>query len=107
VAVTILVSGVPAMSETTQERSAHSQSVTYPAGDATRGEIVYKNSCVVCHSDGATGNIGPRLAGNPILSNDKDFWEIVQRGRHIMPPLKDTLTDQQLADIQAWLKTLR
>jgi hypothetical protein len=47
------------------------------------------------------------LAGNPILSNDKLFWDRVLKGRHMMPPLGDVLSAQQIADIQAWLKTLR
>jgi cytochrome c553 len=34
------------------------------------------------------------------------FWKILSEGRHMMPPLKDALTEQQMTDIQAWLKTL-
>jgi mono/diheme cytochrome c family protein len=78
----------------------------HPAGDTTRGEGLYNASCVVCHGPRATGGIGPRLAGNPVLSNEQAFWKIVLEGRHVMPPLKDALTEQQIADIQAWLKTL-
>lgn len=78
-----------------------------PAGDQTRGEELYKASCVVCHGQRGSGGIGPRLAGNPVLSNDQAFWKVVYEGRHVMPPLKDAVTEQQMADIQAWLKTLR
>jgi cytochrome c oxidase cbb3-type subunit 3 len=78
-----------------------------PTGDAVSGQVLYDASCVVCHGAGATGGIGPRLAGNPILSNDKLFWDRVLKGRHMMPPLGDALSAQQIADIQAWLKTLR
>jgi mono/diheme cytochrome c family protein len=81
--------------------------VVYPTGDNKRGEGLYNASCVVCHGPRATGGIGPRLAGNPVLSNEQAFWKIVLEGRHVMPPLKDALTEQQIADIQAWLKTLR
>jgi hypothetical protein len=41
-----------------------------------------------------------RLAGNPVLSNDQAFWKIVYQGRHMMPPLKSTVTGQQIADIR-------
>ena len=78
-----------------------------PMGDHTRGAELYSASCVVCHGPRATGGIGPRLAGNPVLSNEQAFWKAVLEGRHMMPPLKDALTEQQIADIQAWLKTLR
>ena len=77
-----------------------------PTGDSRRGEELYNDSCIVCHGSRARGGIGPRLAGNPILSNEKAFWKIVREGRHVMPALKDAVTEQQMADIQAWLKTL-
>lgn len=75
-------------------------------GDSTRGEELYKASCVVCHGPRAVGGVGPRLAGNPVLSNDQAFWKIVYEGRHVMPPLKGVVTEQQMADIRAWLKAL-
>ena len=78
----------------------------HPTGESTRGEELYNASCVVCHGQRATGGIGPRLAGNPVLSNEQTFWKTVSDGRHVMPPLKGTVTEQQMADIQAWLKTL-
>jgi mono/diheme cytochrome c family protein len=79
----------------------------HPAGDGKRGEELYKASCIVCHGQRAAGGVGPRLAGNPVLLNEQAFWKTVYEGRHVMPPLKGTLTEQQIADIQAWLKTLR
>lgn len=75
-------------------------------GEATRGEALYNASCIVCHGSRATGGIGPRLAGNPVLSNEQAFWKIVYEGRHVMPPLKGAVTEQQMADIRAWLKTM-
>jgi cytochrome c oxidase cbb3-type subunit 3 len=88
-------------------QSARGAASVQPAGDETRGEELYKASCAVCHGPGATGGIGPRLANNPVLSNDQAFWKIVYEGRHVMPPLKGAVTEQQMADIRAWLKTLR
>ncbi|ALA60327.1 c-type cytochrome [Nitrospira moscoviensis] len=86
--------------------SGHTDSRTSPAGDPAKGEELYNASCVVCHGPRAAGGIGPRLAGNPVLSNDKAFDRILSEGRHMMPPLKDTVTSKQLADIRAWLQTL-
>ena len=76
-------------------------------GDAKKGESLYQASCVVCHGSRAEGGIGPRLAGNPIVSNDEAFWKIVHEGRHVMPPLRDAISDQQMVDIRAWLNTAR
>ncbi len=89
------------------KNSSSGMTSRHPTGDSTRGEELYNASCVVCHGQRATGGIGPRLAGNPVLSNELAFWKTVSEGRHVMPPLKDALTEQQMADIQAWLKTLR
>ncbi len=77
-----------------------------PRGDSQRGEGLYNASCVVCHGPRAAGGIGPRLAGNPVLSNEQAFWKTVYEGRHVMPPLKDAVTKRQMADIQAWLQAL-
>lgn len=76
-------------------------------GDSNRGEKLYQASCIVCHGPGATGGIGPRLAGNPVLSKEKTFWTVVYEGQHAMPPLNGVITSQQMADIRAWLLTLR
>src|SRR5690349_7872241 len=64
-----------------------------PTGSAKRGEELYKASCVVCHGSRAEGGVGPKLACNPVLANDREFWKIVHEGRHVMPPLKGTVTD--------------
>lgn len=77
------------------------------SGDSNRGERLYQASCIVCHGPGATGGIGPRLAGNPVLSKEKIFWTVVYEGQHAMPPLNGVITGQQMADIRAWLLTLR
>jgi mono/diheme cytochrome c family protein len=77
------------------------------SGDSNRGERLYQASCIVCHGSRATGGVGPRLAGNPVLSNEKIFWTVVYEGQHAMPPLNGVITGQQMADIRAWLLTLR
>lgn len=97
----------PAMAggvQASDQKSATGTSREYPAG--TRGEELYNASCVVCHGPRAMGGIGPKLAGNPVISNDEAFWKVVHEGRHVMPPLKGVVTDEQMTDIRAWLKSL-
>ena len=93
--------------QVSDKQSASGAAPARPTGDGIKGEELYNASCVVCHGPRASGGIGPRLVGNPVLSNEQVFWKIVYEGRHMMPPLKGTVTEQQMADIQAWLKTLR
>jgi mono/diheme cytochrome c family protein len=76
------------------------------AGNSKRGAELYQASCIVCHGPGTMGGVGPKLAGNPVLSNDQAFWKIVHEGRHVMPPLKRTVTDEQMTDVRAWLMSL-
>lgn len=96
-----------AEAQASAEKSERETAAMHPAGDHRRGEELYNASCIVCHGARATGGIGPRLAGNPVVSDDQAFGKILSEGRHMMPPLKDAVTAQQLADIRAWLKTLR
>jgi mono/diheme cytochrome c family protein len=94
-------------SEAEIRQSSSQDEMLHQAANPTKGKILYDASCIVCHGADATGGVGPRLAGNPVLSNDKLFWDRVLKGEHIMPPLAGSLTAQQIADIQAWLKSLR
>jgi len=117
--VTILFSGVAILVErslsaspgdaiqASDKKDASGMASAHPPGDDAKGEELYKASCVVCHGPQGMGGIGPRLAGNPVLSNEEAFWKTVYDGQHVMPPLKGAVTGQQMADIQAWLKTLR
>jgi cytochrome c oxidase cbb3-type subunit 3 len=50
--------------------------------------------------------MGPKLAANPILLENERFWETVLDGRGAMPPWREALSPQEIADILAWLKTL-
>ena len=92
--------------QVSDEKRASDMGSAGSADGGSRGAELYKASCIVCHGARAEGGIGPKLAGNPVLANDREFWKVVHEGRHVMPPLKGTVTDQQLNDIRAWIRTL-
>ncbi len=75
-------------------------------GHAPRGATVYTHNCLPCHGEAATGGVGPKLAGNPILNRDEAFQETVMRGRGAMPAWGAILKPQEIADVHAWLKSL-
>lgn len=83
-----------------------------PAGDGptpgipARGSGMYAHNCQACHGEKAAGGVGPKLARNGILMNEGAFWETVLYGRGSMPAWAGVLSDQDIADIHAWLKTL-
>lgn len=78
-----------------------------PHGNARRGEGLYARNCLPCHGQAATGGMGPKLAAMPILGDESRFWETVVRGRGPMPAWGGTLAAQEIADIHAWLSSLR
>lgn len=75
-------------------------------GVAARGAGLYRQNCLPCHGEAAQGGVGPRLAGNVILTREAQFYETVRSGRGAMPPWGAVLKPQDIADIRAWLKTL-
>jgi ubiquinol-cytochrome c reductase cytochrome c subunit len=68
-------------------------------GDAANGGAVYASNCAGCH--GADGNGGTEEG---ILGEDDvEVVEVVLNGKESMPSFADTLSDQDIADVLAWL----
>ncbi len=74
-------------------------------GVATRGADIFAHNCQACHGAGAIGGMGPKLVKNPILKHEDLFWETVLHGRGPMPAWGSALSQQDIADIHAWLLT--
>ena len=79
------------------------------------GRQVFVSRCSNCHSpDTEKGMNGPGLEGlfrKPYLhsgmtANDTQVTAVIVQGRNMMPAQGNTLTDQQLADLMAYLHTL-
>ena len=77
-----------------------------PAGDAERGAALYRQTgCYQCHAnEGQGGAQGPRVGPDPpTLAR---FTWYVRNPSGAMPPYTDVvITDQDLADIHAFLKS--
>lgn len=80
-----------------------------------RGELVFRANCAVCHfpySNKSRG--GPGLKGlfqkkylpSGAPANDERVRYSIDMGRANMPSFKDVLTDQQKADLLAYLHAL-
>jgi len=80
------------------------------------GRRIYDDRCDRCHEPYSTkGKKGPGLKGmfkNPYLSlsglpaNDERVLDIISHGRNEMPGYSQVLTQQQMADLLAYLHTL-
>jgi mono/diheme cytochrome c family protein len=81
-----------------------------PAGSAERGHQAYmKYLCYTCHGtigQGADRGTGPRIAPNPLLY--AAFALQVRAPRLDMPAYrKEFVSDQELADIYAYLQSVK
>ena len=68
-------------------------------GDAANGGTVYAANCAGCHGADATGGSGPNIAGDTEVD---EMASVILNGEEEMPAF-DTLTDQEIADIIAWV----
>ncbi len=94
-----------------------------PPGNAADGETVYKGTCIKCHGPDATGieGSGTNLTTSEFIPNrtDAELVDYIKVGRPMNDPLNKTgiamppyganpsLTDQNLADVVAFLRTLQ
>jgi len=82
-------------------------SIDKAQGNAKRGQNLYGQNCVPCHGLQGIGGVGPKLAGNQVLTDAPRFWETVLNGRGGMPSWGTILSGQEIADIHSWLQTLK
>jgi cytochrome c553 len=77
-------------------------------GDAAAGKQVFESAgCVSCHtlSDaGATGTVGPNL--DQAQPPAELVVERVTNGMGVMPPFKDSLSEQQIQDVAAYVSSV-
>ena len=80
--------------------------VEVPEGDATAGKAVFTSTCGACHtlSDaGTSGVVGPNLDDRQ--PDAARVYDRVTNGKGGMPSFKGQLSDQQIADVTAYVST--
>ncbi|PZC49297.1 MAG: Cytochrome c, mono- and diheme variants [Chloroflexi bacterium] len=75
-------------------------------GDADRGQqVFFQNGCSACHGDTGQGGIGPTLALTSLTV--EQVLQQYRSPRGFMPAFgPDAVSDQEVADVRAWLQTL-
>jgi mono/diheme cytochrome c family protein len=83
-----------------------SKSGAAPAGNAQNGKKIFESyGCYQCHDHDGHGGAGARLAPNPLPF--AAFMRYVRRPTGEMPPYTGkVVSDQELADIYAFLQTM-
>jgi mono/diheme cytochrome c family protein len=84
--------------------SAHAQTAP-AAGDVQQGKELYANySCYACHGYDGHGGAGARLV--PLAMTVTRFTAYVHNPRRMPPYTDKVLSDAQLADLFAYIKSL-
>ncbi|MEQ1504814.1 MAG: cytochrome c [Myxococcota bacterium] len=71
-------------------------------GDPVAGGDLYATDCATCHAADGTGGSGPSLVGK---TDATAMADVILGGNGDMPPF-DNLSDQEIADIIAWIQAL-
>ncbi len=89
-----------------QSSGSASKTNAAPAGNAENGKRIYTSyGCYQCHGRVGQGGAAPRLGPNPISFTA--FVRYIRHPRGQMPPYTDkVVSDSELADIHAFLRTL-
>lgn len=78
------------------------------AGDAETGEAVFQRRCVMCHSlTPEVKIVGPSLYSEmrgPHAHTAAAVRETIVNGKGQMPPMGKQLSDQEIADVLAYLR---
>lgn len=79
------------------------------AGDPQRGRQIYFDRCSGCHGfDGIpTMNYVPAFGrGDRMNKPDRDLMMLIKRGKGVMPGYEGMLTDIEILDTLAYIRTL-
>lgn len=80
------------------------------AADVFKGRESYANYCEICHGGEGQGRMPgvPNFARSEgLLSSDLSLLEVVRQGKGSMPAYGGILSDRQLLDVIAYLRTLQ
>ena len=72
-------------------------------GDATNGAEVYAVNCAGCHGADGGGGSGPNIQGE---DSEEEVAGVVLEGEDEMPSYDGDLTDQEIADVVAFVTTV-
>lgn len=78
------------------------------AGDPMKGRSLYDNRCLGCHGVDGTPQVGaiPNFKmGEGLMKSDQQLLTFVRNGKGVMPGFKGVLTDAEIRDVIAHIRT--
>ena len=79
------------------------------AAGGVDGAVVFGDNCAVCHGGDGSGGIGPRLAGGRVVTvypDPADQIAVVTTGRAGMPAFAEKLTEEEIAAVVDYTRTV-
>jgi cytochrome c6 len=80
------------------------------AADVINGQRLYLMHCASCHGQNghaAMPNAPSFDRGERLMQPDSALWSSIRRGRFAMPAYAGVLSDREIFDIVAYLRSLR
>jgi cytochrome c6 len=79
------------------------------ATDRGNGRTIYEMHCVGCHGEGGR-SIDPTVPsfanGDGLFMMDSELLDRIRQGNQTMPAFRGLLSDQEIRDVIAYLRTL-
>ncbi len=80
------------------------------AADSIKGSKIYNQHCANCHGASGVSNI-PGVAdfsrGEGLFKSDIELLKLLQEGVGMMPAYRGRLSEQEMLDVIAYMRTLR
>jgi len=79
------------------------------AADPAKGSAVYHSQCESCHGtrgEGVMPGTPDLVRGNALLQPDGGLLEMIKAGRNAMPSYNGLLSDMDILDVIAYMRTL-
>jgi mono/diheme cytochrome c family protein len=108
VAIAVAVAVVLLFTNQPEQPPAAPAEVVEAAGGVD-GANVFGDNCAVCHGGDGSGGIGPRLAGGRVVAvypDPADQIAVVTNGRDGMPAFADTLSEDEIAAVVEYTRTV-
>ena len=106
VQVTAAPTEAPTQAATAASTAAPGAAAAVTGGVGNGKELFTANGCIACHAADLSGGIGPKLAGRTTADLTEDrIRSQVRNGGNGMPAF-EKITDQQLADIIAFIRSV-
>lgn len=89
------------------EENPDTDAILALSGDTANGKLAYDNNCASCHMADGSGNDSlnyPSLAEHAKHESDSEIITIVLDGEGAMPSFRANLSDQEVADILAYMR---